>query len=120
VTDDEFLAESRSLSTSALRVERAHLVDASHVLVGFRARDRLWGVVLPLPSSAESKPWEYAPPVSARDSVEMLGVFLDEEVLTTAIESARSTDRDGVRFVELTSYGLRHSSDIEHARLSAI
>ena len=77
-------------------------------------------MVLPLPSARESRPWEYATPDDARDSVGMLGVFLDEEVLTTAIESARSNERDGVRLVELASYGLRRPDDEEHARLSNI
>ena len=120
MTDDEFLAHLRVLSTSALRVERADVVDASHALARFTARGRLWGVVLPLPSHQDAKPWEYATPDDARDSVAMLGVLLDEEVLTTAIETARSTERDGVRLVELTSYGLRRSDDAEHARLAAI
>lgn len=118
--DEAFVRALRGYSTSAFVVQGVRAVGQGSVEVRFATRSdgKVWALVLPLPSAPGRKPWLYAQPDDAMESVQMLGIFLDDEVLTTAIYSARQRDVSDATFVELAPYGLRKNTDQEHDRLA--
>ncbi|MFD1722332.1 hypothetical protein [Amnibacterium endophyticum] len=119
--DEDFVRALRALDTDAFTVRDVRPSDVGTLELRFATRSdlRLWSLVLPLPSAPVLKPWLYRPPDDAVDSARMLAVFLDEEILTTAISSARGEEVAGVTLVELAPYGLRRGDDAEHERLAA-
>lgn len=116
IADADMIAALQGLRTADVEVVRVDPLGDGAVLLQFRAvgGNKVWKVELPLPSSSRLKPWLYCTPDDAEDAASMLAIFLDEEVATTAVESAR---RDGSGRLVLASYGFERQDQLEHERL---
>jgi hypothetical protein len=77
------------------------------------------GVVVPLPSSPEIKPWLYAEPEDADDYLNQLDIFIREEIDTAADEWAVQVEERGHRLFVVTPYGFERKNTAEHDRLMA-
>lgn len=119
--DADFARALREYASGAFVVRDVRLNGDATLEMRFTtcSDDRVWALVLPSPSACGLKPWLYAPPEDAGESVSMLDTFLDEEILTTAIYSARRSEVAGATLVELAPYGLRRDDDQEHQRIAA-
>lgn len=116
ITDADMLAALRALHTTDVEVVSTQELRPTTALVRILAiaTGDKWEFELPLPSSHRLKPWLYRTPDDAQDAAWMLGAFLDEEVVTAAVRSARQDDAGRLL---LAPYGFEQSERTEHERL---
>lgn len=81
-----------------------------------RSRD---GVVVPLPSSPDLKPWLYIRPEDEHDYLRQLDTFIRDEIDTGALEWAVRVEERGYRLFVLAPYGFAQRDPAEHERLLA-
>lgn len=106
-----------SQSYRLLQADQEAQVLAVHFAIS--GREDVFGARLPLPSSDEVKPFLYAPPRDAADYLDMVRIWLEEEVSTGCAKWAARFPRDGVVYFRIERYGFRREDPIEHVRLLA-
>lgn len=119
ISDADVVSALRALRTPDVEVVTVERLGPSTALLRFTAlaSGEEWAFELSLPSSMRLKPWLYRTPDDANDAAVMLGIFLDEEVVTTAVRTAA---RDGAGLLILAPYGFQQSDPREHDRIQAI
>lgn len=102
------------------RAIRAEIVDHElDVHLRVDGDERNFGIRLPLPSSDGIEVWLYVAPNDAQDWTGMLGIWMDEEILTGATSWAALTLLDDVHYFTVELYGFRSADESEHERLTA-